>query len=177
MAHARATRSPPWLLDHLLSGDDTLMIAALSLQQCGKLLGNPLIDANSLLELPDADPLGRIMTIIDMAGTQDQRRRHAAVFRGFGPQPHDAGLAADDLLHGAHHRRIGWKLGRRRFRPHLYFEPVSGRRAADLLDDRLWVDRLRVAELDAAGGEPDSPVGKSAGIVGDEVEVAKRRII
>src|SRR6202163_3693508 len=169
MAYVRATCSPPWLLDHPLSGDDTLMIAALCLQQCGKLLGNPLIDANSLLELPDADPLRRIMTIIDMAGPQDQRRRHAAVFGGFGPQPQDAGLAADDLLHGAHQRRIGWKLGRRRFRPHLDFEPVSGRRAADLLDDRPWVDRLRVAELDAAGGEPASHVGKRAVIVDDEV--------
>src|SRR6202022_1924219 len=170
MAHARATRSPPWLLDHLLSGDDTLMIAALSLQQCGKLLGNPLIDANSLLELPDADPLGRIMTIIDMAGTQDQRRRHAAVFRGFGPQPHDAGLAADDLLHGAHQGRICWKLRRRRFRPHLDFEPVSVRGTADFLDDRTRVDRLRVAEFDAAGGKPDGYVGKSAVICDDEVE-------
>src|ERR1700737_1715935 len=54
---------------------------------------------------------------------------------------------------------------------------MSLRGTADFLDDRTRVDRLRVPELDAAGGEPDSHVGKSAVIVDDEVEVAKRRII
>src|ERR1700737_1423074 len=162
MAHARATRSLRGYWITCFRGDDTLMIAALSLQQCGKLLGNPLINANSLLELPAADPLRRIMKNTDMAGPQDQRRRHAAVFGGFGPQPHDAGLAADDLLHGAHQGRICWKLRRRRFRPHLDFEPVSVRGTADFLDDRTRVDRLRVAEFDAAGGKPDGYVGKRA---------------
>src|ERR1700716_287387 len=103
-------------------GNDTLMIAALSLQQCGKLLGNPVIDANSLLELPDADALRGLVSNVDIAGTQDQRRRYAAVFGGFGPYPHDACLAADDAFHGAHQRRIGWKFWRRRFRPHLDVE-------------------------------------------------------
>jgi len=93
--------------DHLLSGDDTLMIAALSLQQCGKLLGNPLVDANGLLEFRDADALRRLVGNVDIAGTQDQRRRHAAVLGGFGPYPHDASLAADDSFHGANQRRIG----------------------------------------------------------------------
>src|ERR1700687_1029347 len=163
MAHARATRRPPLLLDHLLSGDDTLMIVALSLQQCGKLLGNPLIDANSLLEFPDADALRGLVNNVDIAGTQDQRRRYAAVLGGFGPYPHDASLAADGSFHGAHQRRIGWKLGRRRFRPHLDFEPVSVRSTADFLDDRTRVDRLRVPELDAAGGEHGRHGGESGG--------------
>jgi hypothetical protein len=48
------------------------MIAALCLQQCGKLLGNPFIDANSLLEFPDADALRGLMSNIDIAGAQDQ---------------------------------------------------------------------------------------------------------
>ena len=158
MARARATRSPPRLLDHLLSGDDTLIIAALSLQQCGKLLGNPLIDANSLLEFPDADALRGLVSNVDIAGTQDQRRRHAAVLGSFGPYPHDASLAANGSFHGAHQRRIGWKLGRRRFRPHLDLKPVSGRGTLDFLDDRTRVDRLRVPEFDAS---PTVMLGKA----------------
>jgi hypothetical protein len=47
----------------------------LSLQQCGKLPGNPLIDADGLLELPDADALGGLVSNVDTAGTHDQRRR------------------------------------------------------------------------------------------------------
>src|SRR5260370_23111844 len=162
MARARATRSPPWLLDHLLSGDDTLIIAALSLQQCGKLLSNPLIDANSLLEFPDADARRGLVSNVDIAGTQDQRRRHAAVLGSFGPYPHDASLAANGSFHGAHQRRIGWKLGRRRFRPHLDFEPVSVRGTADFLDDPPRVDRPRVPALHAAGGEAPPPAGQTA---------------
>ena len=45
------------------------MIAALSLQQCGKLPRNPLIDANSLLELPDADALRGLVSNVDTTGT------------------------------------------------------------------------------------------------------------
>src|ERR1700738_4862197 len=142
-----------------------------------ELLGNPLIDANSLLEFPDADALPGLVNYVDIAGTHDQRRRHAAVLGGFGPYPHDASLAADGFFHGAHQRRIGWKLGWRRFRPHLDVEPVSFRGAPDFLDNWTRVDRFRVPELDAAGGEPDSHVRKRAVIVDDEVEVAKRRII
>src|ERR1700737_1492671 len=138
------------------------MIAALSLQQCGKLPGNPLIDANGLLELQNADALRGLVSNVDTAGTQDQRRRQAAVLRGFGPYPHDASLSTDGSFHGAHQRRIGWKLGRRRFRPHLDVDPVSVRASRDFVDPRTRVDRLRVPELDTAGGEPDSHVGKRA---------------
>src|ERR1700724_1796353 len=116
---ACAPRTARWLLDQLLWGDATLMIAPLSLQQGWKLLGNPLIDANSLMELPDADALRGLVSDVDTAGTQDQRRRQAAVLGGFGPYPHDASLAADGSFHGAHQRRIGWKLGRRRLQAHL----------------------------------------------------------
>ena len=66
------------------------MIAALSLQQCGNLPCNPLIDANSLLELPDADTLRGLVSHVDTAGTQDQRRRQTAVLGGFGPYPREA---------------------------------------------------------------------------------------
>jgi hypothetical protein len=39
------------------------------LQKCGKLPGNPFIDANSRLEFPDADALRGLMSNIDIAGT------------------------------------------------------------------------------------------------------------
>jgi hypothetical protein len=68
MAHACATRN--LRLARLLAfGDDTLMIAALSLQQGWKLPGNPLIDANGFLELPDADALRGLVSNVDTAGT------------------------------------------------------------------------------------------------------------
>jgi hypothetical protein len=117
-------------------GESSTPPNGLSLQQCGKLPGNPLIDADGLLQLPDADALRGLVSNVDTAGTHDQRRRHAAVLGGFGPYPHDTSLAADGFFHGAHQRRIGWKLGRRRFRPHLDVEPVSGRGTPDFLDDR-----------------------------------------
>src|SRR6202171_5712483 len=174
MAHARATRRPPLLLNHLLSGDATLMIVALSLQQCGKLPGNPLVDANSLLEFRDADALRGLVNNVYIAGTQDQRRRHAAVLGGFGPYPHDASLAADGSFHGAHQRRIGWKLGRRRFRPHLFATTsrtpclVTSSSAVSTIFGRTRGSICRAAERRAAIGPfmsaAPSPVSRSRAI-------------